>query len=103
MRLLYLVPRDLPVTARDVQCTRWLSRHGAPPSCPGPWEQPPVMLNSSSRGGPYGAGRRASPVSSHIIVDARKPGIQVFLIWVLILFLLRLTRYSYDDSSIMLF
>lgn len=37
-------------------------------------------------------------------VDARKPRIQVFLmIWVLILFLLRQTKYSYPHGSIMLF
>lgn len=41
-----------------------------------------------------GHGPASSQQSHH--VDARKPVIQVFLmIWVLILFLLRLTKYSY--------
>lgn len=43
-----------------------------------------------------GRGHRASLSLQSHHVDARKPGIQVFLmIWVLILFLLRLTKYSY--------
>lgn len=77
----------------------------APPSCLAPREQPPIMLNFVFQGLPLWGGPQGQPrLSSQIIVYARKPGIQVFLmIWVLILFLLRLTRYSYDDSSIMLF
>lgn len=63
------------------------------------------MLNFVFQGLPLWGGPQGQPrLSSQIIVYARKPGIQVFLmIWILILFLLRLTRYSYDDSSIMLF
>lgn len=89
----------------EVSSARWLSRHSAPPSCLDPREQPPIMLNFVFQGLPLWGGPQGQPrLSSQIIVYARKPGIQVFLmIWVLILFLLRLTRYSYDDSSIMLF
>lgn len=43
-----------------------------------------------------GRGHRPASSQQSRHVDARKPVMQVFLmIWVLILFLLRLTKYSY--------
>lgn len=60
-------------------------------------EQSSIMLNFVFQELPPwgGAPGPALPQQSHH-VDARKPRRQVFLmIWVLILFLLRLTKYSY--------